>query len=615
MSFDRVIISANESWLYIDFWPLVSYAWRTVIPGARPVLAFVTERTHNDEFVRQLRRHGEVILVRPVTNITQAAQAKMARYYVAAMFPDEVCLIDDIDSIPIDRDWHLMRTDQREAGTMLLVGSECYTGDGGQVPVSMMTAEGRLFDQLFKIGELSFSDWLDTMKLGGVEHDNIESRAYNEELECSTSPRALGQAMFSDEGLIVQLRKKCDLPVTYARREYVVGRDTIDRSCLALFSTENLEKGQYLTAHTGRPYLEHRKLNDQIIDYIRRRYEGKVAQLSLVHSPKIDADMKFENDREKTIYQEICSKNKIGTVVVQHGSSHTLTNYLSRYYWVVVTENRLEMLNIYPAHYLFTNSDETVNFDHPRIVKRLVNGFAFVPTEKLPPSTSRPHVMKLVEPAKISPVQASATIAPTSPPAPPVLVSSSPKIAAKVDLVENKFDFLKDVGNASHRPLLLLALNTTRGDVAEYGMGEGSTPYLHSYCVSEKRKLFSFDDNIEWVSKLKKLEGAYHEIKHVDWSAGIGHNRQWDVVLIDHNPPERRQHDIAALKDKAKILIVHDTEDRSPGYMMHKVFPMFKYRCDIRMPHPYASAAALSNSVDVTKWRGTTFENFPYIVE
>lgn len=613
MSFDRIIISSNESWLYIDFWPLVAYAWRTMFPEAKPTLAFLTERTEADEFVGQLRKHGDVVLVRPVRNITQAAQAKMSRYYVASKFPDEVCMIDDIDAIPIDRDWHLARTNKRKPATMLFVGSECYDGDGGQAPASTMTAEGKLFGELFGIGKLSFSEWLDTMKCGGIEHDNIESPVYNEELDCSTSPKRIGQAMFSDEGLIVQLRRERDIPATYMRRDYVVGRDTIDRGCLNLFSVENLESGKYVSAHTGRPYAEHKKLNDQIIDYIRRRYGGKPAQLTLSRTPKIDPDMEFESVRERSVFQAVCQKHKFGSTIVQQGSSHTLTNYLSRYYWVVTIENRLEMLNIYPAHYVFTRTDEPVSLDLPRIVKRLVNGFAFVPAEKLvlrdinPTSYAASLTKKEVDAlvAQVASGKGTVTAVPKSPVIIPV---------TNPNAVKDKFGFLKDVGNASHRPLLLLALDATNGDVAEFGMGDGSTTYLSAYCSAAKRKLFSYENEGSWAEKFKKLESTYHKIEHVDWADCIGH-REWSVVLIDHNPPARRHHDIAALRDKAKIIIVHDSEIRSPGYMLNKIYPLFQYRCDINMPYPLASAVALSNSVDVSKWRGTAFEDFPYVVE
>jgi hypothetical protein len=604
MSFDRIVISANESWLYIDFWPIVSYAWRTIFPEARPTLAFLTERHDDDDFVLQLRRHGDVVLVRPTRTITQAAQAKMARYFVAAKFPDEVCMIDDIDAIPIDRDWHLARTAQRPPGTMLWVGSEVYGAAGGQAPASMMTAEGKIFSKLFAIGELSFPDWLNTLKRGGVEHDNIESPVYNEGIECSTSPVRLGQAMFSDEGLIVSIRKERDVHSTYMRRDYVVGRDTIDRSCLGQFSTENLEAGKYVTAHTGRPYVEHKKLNDQIIDYIRRRYGGKSSQLSLQRVPKIDPDMKFETEQEKSTFEAICKDHKYGSMIVQQGSDHTLTNYLSRYYWVVAIEPRREMLNIYPAYYLFTRSDESVELNHPRIVKRLVNGFTFVPGEKL-----------VIAPVMQSSVLTGEEVESSSTKVPSNVSVNPPPAASSPGEVKDKFHFLRDVGNASHRPLLLLALAATNGDVAEFGVGSSSTVYLHEYCANARRKLFSFENSPEWASKFKKYDGAYHEVKHVDWNDGIGQDREWSVVLIDHNPVERRHHDIAALRDKAKIIVVHDSEDRSPGYMLKKIFPLFKYRCNINMPYPLASATALSNSVDLTSWRGTTFEHFPHKVE
>lgn len=183
-------------------------------------------------------------------------------------------------------------------------------------------------------------------------------------------------------------------------------------------------------------------------------------------------------------------------------------------------------------------------------------------------------------------------------------------------------DFLgTDIGNASHRPLLLLALEETRGSpqpVLEMGMGDGSTPYLHRYCAKEKRVLYSADNKREWASRFGDLEtmtGLHRVFYDPEWHVSDG---RYSVVLIDHAPEQQRHLDVQKLADTAQILVLHDTEPQSPGYLYDRIWPLFRYRCNLVVPHslenPLASAAAVSNFHDVTQWDGMEFPGYPYKV-
>jgi hypothetical protein len=375
---DRVVLSVNESWLYFDFWPMVAYAYRTIFPECLVTLVFLTERLEHDPVVAAMRQHGEVVLVRPVKDITQAAQTKMARYWYAAQRDGEVCYIDDIDEVPIDREWHLSKTRQRKPGSMLYVGSEVYHGEGGQAPASQMTAEGHIFRQLFNPGGLPFPEWLYSLRGHAM---NIDSRTYHEGMECTTSAEAMNAPLFSDEQIILELRKERPTPETYATRDYHVGVNTIDRSYMAMFSRERLEAGGYLCAHTGRPYADHREANDMIVDYIRRRYSGGPAPGVVTRTPGVDEDMVFGGSgMTEDAFRWICDHVPAGSMIVEIGSGHVSTNYLSRYYFVVTVESDLNFVNLYPAHYIYAPLTQEVSkdiapsgtwYNHAAIVKGL----------------------------------------------------------------------------------------------------------------------------------------------------------------------------------------------------------------------------------------------------
>jgi hypothetical protein len=373
--FDRAVISANEHWLYLDFWPLVAYAYRTVFPDVRVTLAFLSERLEYDPFVAQLRAHGEVVLVRPVRDIPQAAQAKMARYFVASTMRDSVCMIDDIDEIPIDRDWHVGKLAQRRPEALLMVGAEVYGRDANQCPASMMTATGWTFRRLFNPTDRPFAEWIRTMSRPARRHADIYSPSHHEGMDCTTAQDYLGTPLFSDEALIGELLRECpDVPVQHVERGYQPGVDTIDRSWWNALDMAKLEAGGYLAAHTGRPYLECKAGNDAIVDYLRRRYGGGPLPEPLARRPQVDADMRFDDGMTRATFEELCSTLPLGALVMEVGSGHVTTNYLSRYFWLISVEDRRNMLNIYPSHYIYAPGfDEAIireGMMHRRIQQR-----------------------------------------------------------------------------------------------------------------------------------------------------------------------------------------------------------------------------------------------------
>lgn len=157
-----------------------------------------------------------------------------------------------------------------------------------------------------------------------------------------------------------------------------------------------------------------------------------------------------------------------------------------------------------------------------------------------------------------------------------------------------KEEFLKDVQNwDNHRFMLWDALELTHGDVIEMGMGDGSTPYLHQYCTDAKRKLYSFENNFEWYSKFTHYESEYHKLSHVVyWDDVIKAHPTPDVVLIDHAPGERRWIDVKNYAYSAKIIVIHDSEPAATGYMLDRVWGMFKYRRDHESPGAWATAVS-----------------------
>jgi len=170
-------------------------------------------------------------------------------------------------------------------------------------------------------------------------------------------------------------------------------------------------------------------------------------------------------------------------------------------------------------------------------------------------------------------------------------------------------------------------IQDTIGPVLELGMGNGSTPMLHSLCKAMNTPLVSIDNNREWHDRFLDLatrDHRGHQIRLLDswelvataamigkteleamceaWDIisldpqAYGHNYdRWSVVLIDHAPGERRVTDIARLANNATIIVVHDTEE--PGYNYEPTLAAFKHRYDYRRARPWTTV--VSNFVNV----------------
>lgn len=187
--------------------------------------------------------------------------------------------------------------------------------------------------------------------------------------------------------------------------------------------------------------------------------------------------------------------------------------------------------------------------------------------------------------------------------------------------------FLEGVNDwSNHRLLLWLALEETKtGDVIEFGCGDGSTPFLHEYCKKHKRRLYSFDNNREWISKFTHMASKNHSFCFIenDWHVVKDICQNPTVILIDHAPGERRIVDVKRFADMNGIQVLHDTQPQptAADYGWERIWNLFKYRVDLdagknmemqveeeSMRHQRTWASAVSNTYDLSHWKGKIFE-------
>lgn len=182
-----------------------------------------------------------------------------------------------------------------------------------------------------------------------------------------------------------------------------------------------------------------------------------------------------------------------------------------------------------------------------------------------------------------------------------------------------KNKFIPTNNDLSYYPLLFKALEVTKGEIIEMGCGHGSTPLLHEYANKYKRILHSYETEKEWISKFEKTANQYHNFTLLDrnaWDSCSDMHQNPSVVFIDHAPGERRKEDLLKFKDKAEIIVIHDTEPFGAGdYQVRQHFGKFKYCVEVMSNwhdplEAGAWATALSNTIDLTKWIGEKFGEY-----
>jgi hypothetical protein len=152
----------------------------------------------------------------------------------------------------------------------------------------------------------------------------------------------------------------------------------------------------------------------------------------------------------------------------------------------------------------------------------------------------------------------------------------------------------------THRVVLTHLLNVvTEGDVFEFGMGNFSTPMLHSICEEQDRKLLSTDNNLKWFEKFILYKNKNHnmfvfEIDKILLKQYDFFNSHFSVVFVDAAPAEVRQPFIDLMQNCTDYFVVHDTE--SAGYRYD--FSKFKHVLTYKKIVPWTSILSNLDVID-----------------
>ena len=261
--FDRIIVSSDDS-QFKEFWPIVAKSWNKYFPDKKVCLAFVTDRNEDDELVKKMKEYGEVYLFPVQPNIPTPNQAKMYRHILAGNFDKDVCMIEDIDTIPLQKDFVNNILSQRKEDHLLRVGAEIYKGspDEGKFPTSNITAESYIFKKLVNPDNLDYESLFKTWC-------NIRHYDHKESVNNTPDPSGVFGG-FSDESLMRVFVNKFTSEggrVCEVNRGVDIHKYWIDRSWWNI-DHNMLKNDEYVICNFLRPFSQNYHLIEPIAKYI-----------------------------------------------------------------------------------------------------------------------------------------------------------------------------------------------------------------------------------------------------------------------------------------------------------------------------------------------------------
>jgi hypothetical protein len=163
MKVDKILLSCDDNGNYLKLWKYVSEMCVKLL-GVQPVLFHVCDEEkdfESDEF-------GLVKKVKKVRNVKSSIQAQWYRIYGTSYFPNENCLISDIDMLIPNKEYFLNQVSIFEENSLVVYSSDVYSENiqftekmfrKNRLPICYFLGKGKLFTSILEI-ESNFSNFL-----------------------------------------------------------------------------------------------------------------------------------------------------------------------------------------------------------------------------------------------------------------------------------------------------------------------------------------------------------------------------------------------------------------------------------------------------------------------
>ncbi len=233
MGITRVILSSDNNEQYLQFWDTVSEAWNKFV-GIRPVLFVISDKDLNLS-----TENGDVVYQKPVSGVPTAQQAQIIRFFGATKYPNERCLISDLDMLPLQSEYFKNPAKQLDKDTILFYSADAYLPGNPAYPafpMCYMSATGETFEQILGANLASFSsevvNWM-TRSYGWYTDEKVFFEKWYQWSEKEKRTAVLNRGF--NRGPAITMRR-------------------VDRSENSFYDESILSSGGYIDYHMPRPF-------------------------------------------------------------------------------------------------------------------------------------------------------------------------------------------------------------------------------------------------------------------------------------------------------------------------------------------------------------------------
>lgn len=244
LKLDRVILATDANPMYLDFWPIAAKVWRQVT-GLRPTLALVA-----DSSVTVDETLGDVIRFEPIPGISTALQAQVIRLLLPAFFPDDGCILSDIDMIPLQKNYFINHAINVPDDFFIIYRNRAYNDQDNHYPICYNAAKGRVFADVFDVKGVAGAELRASIRAIIVQW------------------ASLGHGWNTDEFCLTQgLKNWKNYHINVIKLNHSVG-PRVDRSQWK-YNLNWLSHGGYIDSHMLRPYSKHKSDIDHLVHLLK----------------------------------------------------------------------------------------------------------------------------------------------------------------------------------------------------------------------------------------------------------------------------------------------------------------------------------------------------------
>ena len=245
MKIDRIIVSSNTDESYIKFWEPVSKAWYELL-GIRPTLFVISNFN-----LGLSEKYGDVYYQEPNIKFSTIPQSQIIRFFGATNFPNEVCLLSDLDMMPLQAEYYIKSIESVPKENIVFYSSDAYIFGNPAFPafpMCYMAALGSTFSEIMGAKLENFNieieKWL-SKNYGWYTDEKVFYEKWEE------------WGGKKDNSTFLQRGFNRGAPKTIKR---------IDRSNNSHYDEKLLKDGFYIDYHMPRPYGEYKETIDKIYD-------------------------------------------------------------------------------------------------------------------------------------------------------------------------------------------------------------------------------------------------------------------------------------------------------------------------------------------------------------